>query len=278
MKKYSYTIRRKREADMKVVRFKDEMDALISSEDFITKFRGYIEDIALFKRAKGRKFMRSTDYASVGILDLNDLFQEAYLAFLMAYDNIDWNKVNEVHENERGAVVWSFLKKSTILKFEENVRAIKDGVKVPKREMFLYKDSPIKTGNANYNMVTKLFSQLEKTFSNNEDEVALTKWETDLVGAFLEVHMDEFLDLTRDGNRDFKKNEREVMKALYGIDQPKKTYKELSDFYGIGQSTIRKVKERALKRLQDEESKQKIAEFLHEYRINTKADTEKFKK
>ena len=56
------------------------------------------------------------------------------------------------------------------------------------------------------------------------------------------------------------------------------TYKELSDYHKVGQSTIRSVKERAIKRLQSEESKVKIADFLHEYRINTKADTEKYRK
>ena len=114
-------------------------------------------------------------------------------------------------------------------------------------------------------------------FSNNAQEVSTTPWETELIGMFLEVHMDEYLDKTRNGNRDLKKNERAVMKALYAIDQPRNTYKELSDYYGIGQSTIRKIKERAIKRLQSEESKKEIANFLHEYRINTQADTEKYR-
>ena len=277
MKKYSYSVRRFREANKKM-KFKDEMDALITSNEFIEKFQGYVEDIALFKTVKGRKFMRSTEYAAIGIMDQNDLVQEAYLAFLMAYQNIDWSKVEETHESERGAMVWSFLKKSTILKFEENVRASKDGVKVPKREMFFYKDSPNKTGNASYNLVTKLFSQMEKVFFRNQEDVALTSWETDLTGAFLEVHMDEYLDLTRGGNRNFKGVEREVIKRLFGIDGVKLTYKELSERYKINDVTLRKVRQRAIKKLQDEESKEKIADFLHEYRIKTQADTEKYRK
>ena len=274
MKKYSRIIRKKREADMKVIRFKDSDDAVISSEEFINSFRVYVEDLALFKTANGRKFMRSTEYASIGIMDLNDVYQEAYLAFLEFYTKFKEHEANgnfDYEGNEKGAAAWAYLKKSTLFRLERQLRDKKDSVRIPERQM-------LQTRSVNTNMVTKLFSQLERIFTNNIEEVALTKWETDLIGAFLEVHMDDYLDLTRDGNRDFKKNEREIVKALFGIDRPRKTYKELSEYYGISQSTIRKVKERAIKRLQSEESKEKIANFLHEYRINTKADTEKYKK
>ena len=267
MKKYNITTRKRREADNEIVRFKEEMDVLISSEEFIEKFRVYIEDIAMYKRIKGIKYRRSTDYASIGILDQNDLMQEAYLAFLEAYDNIDWDEVNG-----EGAVLWGFLKKSTILKYETNVRAGKDGIRVPDRVMFARADSPKKSTGVEYDMVTKLFSRLEQAFSNNVIEVATSKYDTDLTGYFLEVHMDEVLDLTREGNRDYKKNERDIVRQLYGIDCVQKTYKELSEQYQIPEATLRQVKKRALNRLKSFDSKQKIAHFLHEYRISTKAN------
>ena len=222
--------------------------------------------------------MRTMDYASVGILDRNDVMQEAYLAFLEAYNNLDWNKVNDVHDSEKGALIWGFLKKSTSQKLETNIRASKDGIRVPDREMFLRADSPNKKESANFDMVTKLFGSLEVAFANNVEDLATSKWDTDLTGYFLEVHMDEYLDLTRGGKRDLHKNERDVIKALYGIDQVRMTYKELSDYYKVSESTIRKVKERAIKRLQSVSSKEKIAHFLHEYRIKTSSDIEKYKK
>lgn len=263
MKKYSHTIRKARELDNKIVKFKEEMDVLITSEKFINDFRGYVEDIARFKTVKGRKYLRSTDYAAIGIMDMNDLYQEAYLAFLEAYNNVDFSK--------EGGEIWSFLKKSTILRFERMIRERKDGIRINEWHMF-------KDGGVNMNLMTSLFQQMEKAFAHNAQEVSVTKWETDLTGSFLEVHMDEHLDFTRNGKRDLKKNERAVVKALYGIDQPRQTYKELSDYYKVSQSTIRSVKERAIKRLKSEESKQEIAYFLHEYRINTKADTENYRK
>lgn len=272
MKKYSVAIRRLRERDNKIVKFFDN-DSIISSEEFNNEFRGYIEDIARFKKSKGRKFLRSTEYGAIGILDMNDIYQEAYLAFLEAYNKfmeLDAKGSFNYQDGERGAAIWTYIKKTTALNFEQAVRGKKDGIRVTHHAQFVSKST-------NMNLLTSLFGGLETRFANNVMEVGLTKWETDLVGYFLEVHMDEYLDLTRDGNRDFKKNERAIVKALYGIDQSKMTYKEISEYYGVGQSTIRSVKERAIKRLQSEESKEKIANFLHEYRISTQADTEKYR-
>ena len=224
------------------------------------------------RRTDGKiKRTRSVEYAAIGIMNRNDMLQEGYLAFLEAYNNLDWNKVGEAHEEEQGAIIWGFLKKSTTLNFEKQLRTKKDGVRVPERALFESKS-------ANTNLITKLFSQMEKVFANNAMEVGLTKWETDLIGAFLDVHLDEFLDLTRGGNRNVRGLEREVIKGVYGLDTVRLSYKELSDKYRISESTIRSVKERAIKKLQSKESMELIADFLHEYRIDTQADTENFRK
>ena len=104
--------------------------------------------------------------------------------------------------------------------------------------MFAYKDTKNSTHGVETSLFTTLFSQLDKVFFRNQEDVALTKWETDLVGTFLEVHMDEHLDFTRAGNRDLKKNERAIIKSLYGIDQPVMTYKELSEYYIYAKHTL----------------------------------------
>ncbi len=261
MKKYSFKTRELRELDAKQGVYdplmldedKNEIEYLISSKKFVDEFKGYIDDIARYKNVGGRKFARSTEYAAIGIMDSNDIYQEAYLAFLEAYNSLDTNK--------SGGEKWNFLKKTTALNFEKQLRSKKDGIRMPERVYF--------DGSNNVNIITGLFSQLEKVFANNVQEVALTKYETDLTGSFLDIHMDDYLDLTREGNRDMMKNERAIIKSLYGLDEPRMTYKEVSEYYKVGQSTVRKVKERAIKRLKSEESKTEIASFLHEYRINT---------
>ena len=262
MKKYNITTRKRREADNEIVRFKEEMDVLISSEEFIEKFRVYIEDIAMYKRSKGLKFRRSTEYAAVGILDQNDLFQEAYLAFFEAYEIFKSKPDNF----ETGAEIWAYLKKSTILNFEAQVRGKKDGIRITHHAQFVANQL------AETNMLTKLFSRLEQAFSNNVMEVAVGKYETELIGYFLEVHMDEVLDLKANGGRNYKGIERKLITEFYGIDSIKKSSKELASELGISVSTIDVVRKRALDKLKGLRSKQKIAHFMHEYRISTKAN------
>ena len=261
MKRFSYNIRKLRTADNKIVKFKEEMDVLITSDKFINEFKGYIEDIALYKTVKGRKYRRSTDYAAIGIMTVNDLIQEAYLAFLEAYNNVDFSK--------DGGEIWSFLKKTTILNLEKSLRGKKDGIRVPERILF--------DGGVNTNVLTGIFGKLEEMFSKNAEEVSLTKWESDLTCSFLDMHFDEYLDLKKNGKRNLKGIERFVMRNFYGLDGPRMSSKEIGSQFGISESTVGVIKKRAINKLKDEESKLRIANFLHEYRIVTKADTEKYR-
>ena len=87
-------------------------DALISSKDFAETYGRYIVDIALFERDRKSKHkqQRNLSYAKVGVLNEHDLIQEAYLAFLMAYNNLDRSheKIVNAPENEKAAVIWGF--------------------------------------------------------------------------------------------------------------------------------------------------------------------------
>ena len=52
----------------------------------------------------------------------------------------------------------------------------------------------------------------------------------------------------------------------------------MAERYNISDSTARVIKNRALNKLKSEDSKRIIANFLHEYRITTKANTDIFRK
>ena len=261
MKRFSHNIRKLRNRDNKIIKFQEEMDVLITSEKFINEFKGYVEDIALYKTVKGRKFRRSTDYAAIGIMDVNDLIQEAYLAFIEAYRGVDFSK--------DGGEIWSYLKKTTILNLEKSLRHNKDGIKVPERILF---DVGVNT-----NVLTSIFGKLEEMFSKNAAEVSLTKWESDLTCAFLDMHFDSYLDLKKNGKRNLKGIERFVMRNFYGLDGPRMSSKEIGSQFGISESTVGVIKKRAIKKLKDEQSKIEIANFLHEYRIKVQADTDKYR-
>ena len=267
MKRFSHNIRKLRTADNKIIKFKEEMDVLITSEEFIKKFRVYIEDIAMFKTVKGRKYRRSTDYAAIGIMDVNDIIQEAYLAFFEAYQSYLESKDNF----DDGGAIWAYLKKTTILNLDRQIRFKKDGIRITERALF-------ESNSVNTNLLTTLFSQLDKVFFRNQEDTALTKWESDLTCSFLDVHFDDFLDLKKNGKRNSKGIERFVMRNFYGLDGKRMSSREIGDYFNISESTVGVIKKRALGKLKTKESEEIIANFLHEYRIKTKADTEKYRK
>ena len=68
------------------------------------------------------------------------------------------------------------------------------------------------------------------------------------------------------------------MRNFYGLDGKRMSSKEIGDYFNISESTVGVIKKRALGKLKTKESEEIIANFLHEYRIKTKADTEKYRK
>ena len=241
-------------------------DSIMSSDVFAKEWEGYVRDIALTKEANGKKYYRSQEYASIGVMDRNDLIQEAYAAFLHAYSQVDWKRIEKSNNPE--AELWSYLKKRTVLDTNMAIRNNKDGMRITQYGLFQSKEAQ----ESNVKMITSLFNHLELAFANNVEEVAVTKYETDLLGYFLESHMDDFLDLNFKGERNKKGIERELVMQFYGIDNVRKTYKELADQYKISESTIGVVIKRAISKLKSDESKALISEFCKEYFIETQAD------
>ena len=248
-------------------------NSIMDSKTFAQDWEPFIRDLGLVKEANGKRYYRSQEYSSIGVMDRNDLIQEAYTCFLEVWSKIDWKKVNELPEAEQRPYIWSWVKKSTMRRINDNILALKDGIRIPHRELYYesYKDRKQTREGGNLNNITSLFNHLERVFEKNEAETAITKWETDLLGYFLETKLDDYLDM-KSGKRNMMGIEREVIKRFYGIDNPVETLKEIGDYYKKDASTMRKVKQRALDKLKNDDLKIEISEFCKEYFIKTQAD------
>ena len=247
MKNFSLDTRRRHEQDLR--KTKDE---------WINKWSKHVKAIAKYQDGDSDKAWRSTDYTSIGILDSNDLMQEAYLAFLTAWGNVKWNEVNEADSPD--AFLWAFLKKSANLNLAKNLRKFKDSIRIPERV----------AESGELARVTGLFHQLDKMFMNIEgNEEVMLNYEAELLGFFLDSHLDSFLDKKVSGERSLKGIERDVIKKLFGIESELGTYTELAKYYEVSQSTLRTVKQKALKKLKSNMSMRIIADFVQEYKITT---------
>lgn len=285
MKQYSYKIQKLREEDQKknisdlpmiqllrrelgkVGDWEPNPSLIMSSEEFEKYWRVYIDNIALFKETNdGKKKYRTQDYAAIGILDKNDLIQEAYTTFLEVYSKIDWEKVSEVHEEERAPFIWAWIKKTMKNRLMDNLRNQKDGIKVPHREVFNEKGKKIHN-------ITGLFHMLDKMYMYKEDDLGLPRYETELIGFILEEVMDDSLDLNTKGEKKKSGIEKFVLMNIMGIDGAM-TYNELSDYFGVSKQSLMSVKKRALKKLREPSVKRKISEYIKGYKIQTNADLE----
>ena len=242
-------------------------DSIMNSKTFVDVWEPYIRDIALTKESHGSKHYRSQEYSSIGVLDRNDLIQEAYACFFHVYSNVDWKRLEKSENAE--AELWSYLKKGTINKLQQELYKVKDGMRITEYGIRKAKEE---NNISNMTVITSLFSQLDKVFFRNQEDTATTKWETDLLGYFLESKMDDYLDIKSDGTRNYKGIEREVIARFYGIDTVSETLKEMGESYEKDASTMRKVKQRALTKLKNDDLKRDISEFCKEYSIDTQAD------
>ena len=274
MKQYSHKTRKLNELSMKNGSKIYDVDALMSSKEFAEIWEPYIRDIGLSKESKGKKYYRSQEYASIGIMDRNDLIQEAYVSFVETWARIDWKKVDSLPEDQRTPFVWSYIKKSVVRRVHDSVLMLKDGIRVPHRELYYesYKDRKQTRENENIYNITTLFNKLDVIFFRNQEDTALTKWETDILGYFLESKMDDHLDKKADGTRNYMGIERDVISRFFGIDTPSETLKEIGESYEKDASTMRKVKQRALAKLKNDDLKRELSEFCKEYHIHTQAD------
>ena len=63
-----------------------------------------------FKMATKIANSYSKDYSAIGVMNINDLNQEAYLALLTAWSNVDWTYINKLESNlDKNKTVSKFL-------------------------------------------------------------------------------------------------------------------------------------------------------------------------
>ena len=261
MKNFRYDLYKMGVADTKVAPHDGVDEKLISSKEYCDTYEVYIRDIAEFKTTrdnKGRKSknFRATSYSAVGVMDKNDLIQEARFAFLHSYKLAMEKKAEGKFEN--GAALWAYIKGSTMLNLDANLRALKDGIKVPEWE---YR-SASKTGKESNGMIanhlTQLFSKMDVIFSERVFQEEVPRYEIELLGHFLDDVI--YHEIPKQMGRD-------VLRSLFGLDEEMSTYSELSDYYEKGQSTIRTVKQRALDKLKQPKVKEAILDFLNAYNV-----------
>ena len=74
----------------------------------------------------------SREYWRIGLLSLNDLMQEGYLALLESWDKLDWEVINNLPEDERQPYIWNFIKQGMKWAITDVIMDNRSTVRIPK--------------------------------------------------------------------------------------------------------------------------------------------------
>ena len=188
------------------------------------------------------------EYASAGTLDLNDLIAMGNYHLINAVDRVrrlNDPPIADLPAQEQAPNVWAYVKKSIMLDVVKDIHYVKDGVRTHMANGMLRPDAP------EQDFVTQLFPDFfDEQFLLYVDNTD-TMWSIIQLGIGLDEAMDEFLTF----------DEAKLIKLFYGIDQDKLSYKQLSKKFRKNTASIRKMKQRAVEKLKNDEARQIIQKF-----------------
>ena len=218
----------------------DTDDVTITSKDFARKYGKHLLEIA---------HRKNVEYSSSGVLDRNDLINEVGYCFTMAWNRINWEVINESPEDERQAVVWKFIKKTVTYRLGDRIRAQKDGIRVPHREMFAdsYKDHDKEA--AQFDAISSMFGQLDLEFMMGDNAIQQDDYYNDMLIDVLNDHFTRYLS----------PKHRSVLEWTIGFDGNKLSAKEIAERLDITVTNVGAIKNRAMKKLMSEKSMRDLA-------------------
>jgi RNA polymerase sigma factor (sigma-70 family) len=173
-------------------------------------------------------------YPRIGILDLTDLIQEANIAFINAWDKLDWELIDkQKDEGDKTAIITNYLKTFIKTKIQRAIARDRETIRLPENK---YNErDPMKQTDI---YLTKTFASFfESHLLDVPDEPY--GYEQEQVNEILNTEMDRVLTSV----------EKQVVCMFFGIDQAndvKKPLKEIARWFGKSEIWAKKIKANAL--------------------------------
>ena len=186
----------------------------------------------------------SKEYSSIGIMNINDLIQEASYALVKSWKNINWEYINSIEDPlDRKKSVTNYLKKSIKGLVKDEIKKNMDGTKKPIKGIW---DNETKTRR------TDMFGFLSILFPNWFDNNVLTLIEDEVydydyeqLGQYIETWLAKHVP-----------KHATMLLMLFGIDDvysKPKTIAEIANKFMMKPEAVRKQKERLIKKLKSNE-------------------------
>jgi hypothetical protein len=182
----------------------------------------------------------SKDYSAIGVMNINDLNQEGFLALLTAWKNIDWAYINKLESKlDRNKTVSKFLSISIKGIIGDRIKENIDGSGRPIKGVWNNKDKKRHTNG--FGFISVLFPQW---FDNDVISILDNEaydYDYDKLGEYLEGWLKKYIPKYHN-----------MMQMFYGLDDVYSKPKKIADIarhYGGNMESIKKQKQRLLTRL-----------------------------
>jgi len=186
----------------------------------------------------------SKEYSSIGVMNTNDLIQEASYALVKSWKNINWEYIDSIEDPlDRKKSVTNYLKKSIKGLVKDEIKKNMDGTKKPIKGIW---DNETKTRR------TDVFGFLSILFPNWFDNNVLTLIEDEVydydyeqLGQYIETWLAKHVP-----------KHATMLLMLFGIDDvysKPKAIAEIANKFMMKPEAVRKQKERLIKKLKSNE-------------------------
>ena len=184
-------------------------------------------------------------------LTLDDLIQSGNEGLVRAWENMDWDTVNSIPEEEQQAYIWNYLKTGIKLYIIESIDLTDAFVRVPIRE--------IKSARSQMKVAEKIYVSLFPKFFDEEFQIIDEgySWDNERLYEFL-------LDLLY--KHVPNDTHRTILLLSYGVDtwdNKPVSIKKIANKYKISEIGVKKAKARTIKFLRENEKiQQQIKNYL----------------
>lgn len=198
-------------------------------------------------------------YPRIGVLDLTDLLQEGYCSFYRAWDKLDWELINDAEPDERPGIITNYLKLNIKNGIRRAIARDRETIRIPESYYTMRPHGDAHGGKYDANYQTDIF--LTKTFAAFFNQHYLdvseeiSSYDNDALNAHLNLVMDKYLTPI----------EKQVLTMFFGIDQAydkKIPVARIAEWFGKSEIWVKKKKAEALKKMQTDEVKEIITNFI----------------
>ena len=190
---------------------------------------------------------------------MNDLLQEGYYSFYKAWNNLDWDLINNSVPEERNGIIINYLKLNIKNGIKRAIAKDRDTIRIPEAYYNLRPHGDAYNGKYDDNYQIDIF--LTKTFSSffNNSYLDIMDEVPDYNNEQLNLLLNDIFD------KILTSFERDVLKKSFGIDEAydkPQSIKGISEWFNKSVIWIKKTKARALDKLKEEEITEVIERFL----------------